>query len=158
MAKASIRKPHAWPRKASPGLRILTSKILLLLSLSLLLGALRARAQTPADRVYRNGVLFTAVARNNSAEALAIRDGRIVYVGNNQGVRPFIGPTTANIDLQGGFLMPGLVDGHMHPPEAGMQLLKCVSITNRSPFPNCNNACRLASIALPNNRTPGLRW
>ena len=63
--------------------------------------------------------------RNGAAEALAIRDGRIVYVGDNQGVQPFIGPATANIDLNGGFLMPGLVDGHMHPLEAGMQLLKC---------------------------------
>ncbi len=86
---------------------------------------LLAQAQAPADRVYRNGVLFTADARNGAAEALAIRDGRIVYVGDNQGVQAFIGPATANIDLNGGFLMPGLVDGHMHPLEAGMQLLKC---------------------------------
>ena len=38
---------------------------------------------SPADRVYRNGVIFTADARNSHAEALAIRDGRIIYVGSN---------------------------------------------------------------------------
>jgi predicted amidohydrolase YtcJ len=79
----------------------------------------------PADRVYRNGVLFTADANHTNAEALAIREGKIVYVGGNQGVAAFIGPSTQVVDLRGGFLMPGLIDGHMHPLEAGAQLLKC---------------------------------
>jgi len=79
----------------------------------------------PADRVYRNGVIFKADANHTNAEALAIREGKIVYVGNNQGVAPFIGTSTQVVDLQGRFLMPGLIDGHMHPLEAGAQLLKC---------------------------------
>jgi len=79
----------------------------------------------PADRVYRNGAIFTADAQHRAAEALAIRGGRIVYVGNNQGLAPFAGGATVTIDLKGRFLMPGLVDGHMHPLEAGLQLLKC---------------------------------
>ena len=37
-----------------------------------------------ADRVYRNGVIFTADAKNGTAEALAIRDGQIVYVGSSR--------------------------------------------------------------------------
>jgi predicted amidohydrolase YtcJ len=80
---------------------------------------------SPADRVYRNGVIFTSDAGNGTAEAVAIRDGRIVYVGGNQGLSPFVGPGTVSVDLKGRFLMPGLVDGHMHPLEAGTQLLKC---------------------------------
>ena len=80
---------------------------------------------SPADRVYRNGVIFTSDAGNGTAEAVAIRDGRIVYVGGNQGLSPFVGPATVSVDLKGRFLMPGLVDGHMHPLEAGTQLLKC---------------------------------
>ena len=90
---------------------------------ALLLVSLVAFAEAPADRVYRNGVVFTAASGN--AEAVAIRDGRIVYVGSNQGVAPFIAPSSKVIDLKGGFLMPGLVDGHMHPLEAGNELLKC---------------------------------
>lgn len=82
-------------------------------------------SSSPADRVYRNGVIFTADARNRTAEALAIRDGRIVYVGSNQGFASFVGTGTVSVDLKGRFLMPGLVDGHMHPLEAGAQLLKC---------------------------------
>jgi len=82
-------------------------------------------ANGPADRVYRNGVIFTADARHPAAEALAIRGGRIVYVGDSRGVTPFVGAATVTLDLKGRFLMPGLVDGHMHPLEAGLQLLKC---------------------------------
>jgi predicted amidohydrolase YtcJ len=105
------------------------SRRALLLAVSLLLAALVAAAPSstagPADRVYRNGMIFTADARNGTAEALAIRDGRIVYVGSDQGVTPFVGASTVLVDLKGRFLMPGLVDGHMHPLEAGTQLLKC---------------------------------
>ncbi len=84
-----------------------------------------AAAQTPADRVYRNAAVFTADEKNSLAEAVAIRDGRIVYVGSNAGVAPFIAAATRVTDLKGGFLMPGLVDGHLHPLEAGLKLQKC---------------------------------
>jgi predicted amidohydrolase YtcJ len=79
----------------------------------------------PADRLYRNGIIFTADAHHGMAEALAIRDGRIVYIGSDRGVTPFVGAATVSVDLKGQFLMPGLVDGHMHPLEAGAYLLKC---------------------------------
>lgn len=78
-----------------------------------------------ADRVYRNGVIFTSDAGNPRAEAIAIREGRIIYVGAARGLAPYIGEKTAVVDLHGRFLMPGLVDGHMHPSMAGAQLLKC---------------------------------
>jgi len=79
----------------------------------------------PADRAYLNGVVFTADARGTIAEALAIQGGKIIYVGDNAGLARFLGPSTARVDLAGRFLMPGLVDGHMHPVEAGSTLLKC---------------------------------
>jgi predicted amidohydrolase YtcJ len=102
--------------------RLYLSALLLLTFVPLAFSALTV---APADRVYRNGIIFTADAGKVTAEALAIRDGRIVYVGNNQGLAPFVGPATTSVDLKGRFLMPGLIDGHMHPLEAGVQLLKC---------------------------------
>jgi predicted amidohydrolase YtcJ len=93
--------------------------------LAFLSAAAVAAPVAPAERVYRNGVVFTADAANSIAAALAVRDGRIVYVGAEAGLAPFVGPATASVDLQGRFLMPGLVDGHMHPLEAGRSLLKC---------------------------------
>ncbi|HKQ15277.1 MAG TPA: amidohydrolase [Steroidobacteraceae bacterium] len=83
------------------------------------------QASGPADRAYLNGVVFTADDRNSTASALAIGDGRILYVGSNAGLARHIGPATVKVDLQGRFVMPGLIDGHMHPLEAGGTLLKC---------------------------------
>jgi len=79
----------------------------------------------PADGIYRNGVIFTAEAGNSRAEALAIRDGRIIYIGSNQGLAPYSGTATVSVDLKGRFLMPGLIDGHMHPLHGGAVMLKC---------------------------------
>ena len=104
-------------------LRTVATSALLLLTATLSLAA--ASTGGPADRVYRNGVLFTAAASNSPAEALAIRGGRIIYVGGNRGLEPYVGSATVNVDLRGRFLMPGLVDGHMHPLEGGTVLLKC---------------------------------
>ncbi len=92
----------------------------------LLAGAAAIAAESaPADRVYANGVVFTADASRPTAQAVAIRDGRIAYVGDDAGLAAFIGPQTTRVDLAGRFLMPGLIDGHMHPVEAGATLLKC---------------------------------
>ena len=82
-------------------------------------------ASPTADRVYRNGMVYTADAHGSIVEAVAIREGHIVYLGNNAGVVSYIGPATKVTDLQGGFLMPGLVDGHLHPLEAGLKLANC---------------------------------
>src|SRR5450631_3545835 len=100
---------------------------LLLISFLLAVSIAWAQVSTngPADHVYRNGVIFTADAQHRTAEALAIRDGRIVYVGDNRGLTPFVGASTVTVDLKGRFLMPGLIDGHVHPLSGGMQLLKC---------------------------------
>ncbi|HYM76523.1 MAG TPA: amidohydrolase family protein [Candidatus Dormibacteraeota bacterium] len=82
-------------------------------------------ADTVADRVFRNATVFTADAHGSIAQAVAIREGRIVYAGGNDGVAGFIGPSTKVTDLKGAFLMPGLVDGHMHPLEGGLSLEGC---------------------------------
>jgi predicted amidohydrolase YtcJ len=82
-------------------------------------------ATTPADSVFHNGYVYTVDSKNSVQEAVAIRDGKIVYVGTNVGVKRFIGKKTVVLDLGGRMLMPGLVDGHMHPLEGGAQLLKC---------------------------------
>ena len=48
------------------------------------------------------------------AEALAARDGAIVFAGPNDGAEPFIGPSTQVLDLNGQFAMPGFIEGHGH--------------------------------------------
>src|ERR1700730_8951136 len=85
----------------------------------------RAEAAAAADRVYRNGYVYMVDAHDSGQTALAIRAGRIVYVGADAGLAPFVSSNTAVIDLHGRMLMPGLVDGHLHPLQGGGTLLKC---------------------------------
>jgi predicted amidohydrolase YtcJ len=99
------------------------------LMIAAILAARGVSAGTPAaaaaDTVYRHGYVYTVDAHDSVQSALAIRAGRIIYVGTDEGAGAFTGPKTAVIDLQGRMLMPGLVDGHSHPLEGGGKLLKC---------------------------------
>src|SRR5262245_50318112 len=72
-------------------------------------------ANPAADTVYRNGYIYTVDAKSSVQEALAVREGKIVYIGTENGAKSYIGKDTKVIDLKGRMMMPGLVDGHMHP-------------------------------------------
>ncbi|PRC91159.1 amidohydrolase [Solimicrobium silvestre] len=78
-----------------------------------------------ADTVYRNGYIYTVDASDSVQQALAVRDGRIMYVGSNDGAEKLIANTTKVIDLKGRMLMPGLIDAHMHPMDGGDGLRGC---------------------------------
>ncbi|WP_374363012.1 amidohydrolase [Pseudoduganella danionis] len=82
-------------------------------------------APAPADTIYRNGYVYTVDAKDSVQQALAVRAGRIVYVGDDAGAQALAGKQTRVIDLQGRMLMPGLIDGHMHPQSGGSRLLNC---------------------------------
>ncbi len=82
-------------------------------------------AQAAADQVYEHGYVYTVDSHDSVQQALAIRAGRIVYVGGDVGLATFVGPKTTVVDLHGRMLMPGLVDGHAHPLQGGSSLLKC---------------------------------
>ena len=71
-----------------------------------------------ADLVLTQGAIYTVDDTNPWAEALAVRDGAIVFVGSNAGVQAFIGSQTQVIDLEGLMVIPGLHDSHMHVLEA----------------------------------------
>jgi predicted amidohydrolase YtcJ len=79
----------------------------------------------PADIIYRGGIIHTVDAHGTLAQALAITAGRISYVGSDAGVESQIGPGTRIVELHGRMVMPGLIDGHMHPVAGGLDLLKC---------------------------------
>jgi predicted amidohydrolase YtcJ len=96
-----------------------------LLLLALLATGASAAEPLPADAVYQHGYVYTVDAQDSVQQALAVRQGAIVYVGGDAGVKPFIGKNTHITDLHGRVLMPGLVDGHMHPLDGGAVLLNC---------------------------------
>jgi len=74
-----------------------------------------------ADRVLLNGKIYTVDAAKPWAEAVAIRDGRFVFVGDNSGAREFIGNSTVVSDLGGHLVIPGIIDSHTHPGMMGLE-------------------------------------
>jgi len=77
-----------------------------------------------ADSVYINGNIYTMDESRPKAEALAIKGQKLIYVGSSQGVKEFIGSNTKVTDLKGKTVIPGLIEGHMHVPMLGENLLK----------------------------------
>ena len=83
-------------------------------------GAVQAAA---VDAVYTNASIWTGTSTER-AQALVVKGGRIAFVGTPQEARKQ-GATLPVVDLNGQFVMPGLIDGHMHPLEGGQKLMKC---------------------------------
>lgn len=69
-----------------------------------------------ADLVIRGGSIITMVEEGSYAEALAVKDGKLVYVGADDGIDTYIGDATRVIELGGACAMPGFIDGHIHAP------------------------------------------
>ena len=69
-----------------------------------------------ADRVFRNAKVYSVALDDTviRAEAVAVKDGKIVYVGTDEGVSSFIGDKTEVTDCKGHTILPGFGDGHMH--------------------------------------------
>ena len=84
-----------------------------------------ASGDGPADLVFVGGRVMTMDVARRSAEAVAVRDGRIVAVGRSDVVRPLVGPRTRVVELDGRTLLPGFQDAHVHPVMAGVGLLQC---------------------------------
>ncbi|HBY97079.1 MAG TPA: amidohydrolase, partial [Chloroflexi bacterium] len=78
----------------------------------------------PAHQLFRNGHLLTLDQTRPMAEALAVRDGRIVAVGTNDELAGLIGPGTQVIDLDGYTVIPGFHDAHCHILLFGLSLVE----------------------------------
>lgn len=64
-----------------------------------------------ADQIIKNANIFTADSEHPKASAIAVKDGKFVYVGDEAGLSEYEGPVT---DLAGRFIMPGIIDSHVH--------------------------------------------
>lgn len=85
----------------------------------------QTQGSTAADMVLRNGYVYTVDGKNSVQQAIAVTGGKIVYVGSDEGVAPYIDKQTQLIDLAGRMLMPGFIDGHMHPGDGGRAMTLC---------------------------------
>jgi predicted amidohydrolase YtcJ len=81
----------------------------------------------PADLLLTGARARTGVSGRPPVEALdvAVLDGRIAAVGSPEEMRGLAGPGTEVIEIQGGLLLPGFQDAHVHPPTSGLERLRC---------------------------------
>jgi predicted amidohydrolase YtcJ len=80
-------------------------------------------ATETAELVINNAKVYTVNKDQLYAEALAVKAGKILFVGSNTDVKKFIGDSTEVIDAKGQFVMPGFIEGHGHIHGLGASLI-----------------------------------
>jgi predicted amidohydrolase YtcJ len=87
----------------------------------------RAASLPVADTVFVNGVIHTLDTQSTTVTggSLAITNGTITCVGQEEDCKPAIGSATKVVDLNGKSMIPGLIDAHIHPLDAGRAMLGC---------------------------------
>ncbi len=119
-----------------------------------------AWAEPPAAQlILFHGRILTVDAQDSVAQALAVRDGKIIAVGTDQEILRLAGPGTQRIDLKGQTATPGLIDSHAHIAEAGVDELYHVKLSDVSTVAEAVQRVR-AGIALlkPGEWLQGAGW
>jgi predicted amidohydrolase YtcJ len=82
-----------------------------------------ARAAPAPELILFHGRVLTVDSRDSIAQALAVRDGKIVAVGSDEQILRLAGDATRRIDLHGRTATPGLIDSHAHIADGGVEQL-----------------------------------
>ena len=124
--------------------------VLLLLAMigAPLAGVRTSHAADTADLVLRHGVFYPVQPATRLEGALAVRDGRIAYLGDDAGVVPWIGGDTQVIDLGGRTVTPGLIDAHSHLEGLGAAL-ESVDLRGAASFDEVIRRTAEAATKLP---------
>ncbi|MDA2934036.1 amidohydrolase [Acidobacteria bacterium AH-259-D05] len=77
------------------------------------------RLDEPAEAILFNGKIVTVDQDFSYAQALAVRDGKILAVGSDEEIEGWADSNTRWIDLQGKTVIPGLADNHLHAAGGG---------------------------------------
>jgi predicted amidohydrolase YtcJ len=77
-----------------------------------------------ADLAFLGGPVHLGAANRTRARGLAVRDGRVVALGE-AAVRELVGPRTDVVDVTGRLLVPGFQDAHVHPVQGGLEMATC---------------------------------
>ena len=91
------------------------------LVLALSVAGCKQAVQPIADLVLTNAKIYTSDKDQPWAQAVAIKDGRFIYVGTNEGTEQFVAESTKQTDIGGKLVLPGLIDGHTHPGYTGVE-------------------------------------
>ena len=101
-----------------------------------------------ADLVIKNAQVYTVNEAQPRAEAVAIGDNKILYVGNDADIESYVGPDTRVIDGDGRTLMPGFIDSHFHL-EWGAKALAAAQVELIEDLAEVGNIVRAWAAANP---------
>ncbi len=120
----------------------------LTLSLLLTLLALPAAAQQVADLIVTDARIYTVDEMRPVAEAMAVADGRVLFVGSARGAESLRGSTTQVLDLDGKAVIPGMVDAHAHLLGLG-QALRTVDLVGTASYQEVIDRVVARAVDLP---------
>ena len=72
-------------------------------------------SSSTASLILKSGFIYTVNGQRTVAEAIAIKDGKFIYVGSNSEINKYVGKETKIIDLDKRMVLPGFFDSHCHP-------------------------------------------
>ena len=123
--------PNLIKRVLAPVLLTVTSGKFTRISLASLIALLSACSSDEppslaAEKIFTNGTIYTVDANNSQHQAMAVSGGVIIAVGSAEEIQALQGEQTEVTDLNGGFVMPGIQDMHVHPMDGGIKgLFEC---------------------------------
>ena len=89
---------------------------LLISSIVIIMGCSNSKKSNEvADKVFLQGKIYTVNDKQPWADAVAVKGKKIVFVGSNEEAKSYIGETTEVTNLGGKMMLPGFVEGHIHP-------------------------------------------
>jgi predicted amidohydrolase YtcJ len=115
-------------------------------------------AEDTADLILAHGVFYPVQPEAKVEGSLAVRGGRIVYLGPDAGAARFRGPKTRVIDLAGRAVTPGLIDAHSHLAGLG-EALSQVDLVDTTSYDEVIRRVREAAAKVPaGTRVGGRGW
>jgi len=111
-----------------------------------------------ADLVVTNARIYTSDVNRPVAEALAVKSGRIAFVGSNRGALSLAGPRTERLDLAGKTVIAGMVDAHAHLLGLGQALRTVDLVGTRSYDEVIARVVERAKTARPGEWIRGRGW
>jgi predicted amidohydrolase YtcJ len=112
-----------------------------------------------ADMVLVHGTVLTVDAEDSVAQAIAVRDGKIVAVGTDAQVMKLAGARTRVVDLHGRTATPGMIDTHSHYAEAGAEDLFAIKLDDATSIAEIvNRVKKRAAAAKPGEWVQGRGW
>ena len=131
-----------------------------LLALAIFIWAPQAKAQAqprpaaprPADLIVTNARIYTVDDGRPMAEAMAVRDGRVEFIGSERGALAHRGSATRILDLAGRTVIPGMVDAHAHLRGLG-EALRTVDLTGTRSYDEV-----IARVAARAKEVPAGTW